>query len=114
MRYHPISLNVIRQALKLSALPQPAKMKRGGQTSTPTGKIITQYACEFSFADLCLIWRCADDPHAGFEYAVMSTIDTAFCRDIAVVSVWHDGPDKPAIVGIVTIFDPYDRSVRND
>jgi len=114
MRYHPVSLNVIRQALKISALPQPRSIRRKNQFDTPDGSIMTLYSCEYDYGALVEVFRASGSPVVLFDNAVMSTLDTAFCSDIAVVSFEHDGPKKPAFIGLVTIFNPYERLDCND
>lgn len=113
MRYHPISLNVVRQALKLSALPQPRKMRKNNQEVTPTGKIVTHYILEYAWTQIMTPGLIIPGDEPSYEDAILERLDAAFCSDIATVSLGFNTPRDPVFIGIVTIFDPYDRSECN-
>lgn len=109
MRYHPISLNVIRQALKLSALPQPVTMQKVGQVSVPTGVVLSSYRCEFDLPEMLTIATMEMEWDITASQAVALVFEGAFCNDIEVAAVdWPDG-EGSVFLTIVTIFNPYER-----
>lgn len=81
---HPISLNVIRQALCVAGAPKPRRIETLDQARFPTDTVVTAYKMEFSFHEI--MGQANGDlnaPHERVEAAV-KRINDCFCEDIFV------------------------------
>jgi len=103
MSHHPVSLNVLRQAMALSGLPQPIAIRKIDQQVQPDGAIWTCYRMEFRYSDLASIIEPKEGANCWPCYgALRERLERCFCNDVAVLGVSLDYPNRPVYATIVT------------
>lgn len=106
MRYHPISLNVIRGSLKLMGLPQPIHIRMIDQSWQPSGELWTMYDLCYRYQTLRSVAYRFGTPYPCWEGAAMNAFEACFCSDISVLNVGGYNNHHEFFVRIVTRMDP--------
>lgn len=107
MSLHPVSLNVIRQAMHWSGFPQPIAITKFDQETQPTGAVWTAYQMEFRYSDLTTMtppgWRQTIEPD---NVRLRRALERCFCDDVIVLWVETGYKDSPVYARIVTKLSP--------
>jgi len=109
MFYNPISLDVIRQALRDSNVPSPLRAHQIDQYTTRDGGTITDYVLTFPMLDIHAA-LCAAAPAAlPITLAgVAVLVGDCFCEDVVVIDVQRMTERLVYFVTIETFLDPHD------
>lgn len=106
MNYHPISLNVMRQALRLSGCPQPARIHTIDRATQPTGCVWSLYELIFSYQSAVAIVPYHDYNSKVWSAMLADKAKDFFCNDIQVMNVIVGWKHQPVSVFLLTKFDP--------
>lgn len=107
MSLHPVSLNVIRQAMNWSGFPQPIAIRKIDQKTQPTGAVWTAYRLEFRWSDLADIVEPRTASCVWPRYAALrERLERCFCDDVVVLGVSLDYRTKPVYATIITKCNP--------
>lgn len=101
--YNPISLNVIRNSLSLSGVPQPVHIKQLDQVKFPTDTVVTSYRCIFAANRIVKymdVWNNIGED-SSFEGFVKGLRD-CFCEDIFPTDWDYNEYDDTVSVTICT------------
>jgi hypothetical protein len=83
MSYNPISLNVIRNSLSLSGVPQPMHIKTLDQVKFPTDTVVTAYRCIFAANRVVHYMSYYDNDEGEVLFSsFVKYLSSCFCSDI--------------------------------
>jgi len=101
--YNPVSLNVIRNSLKLSGMPQPVHIKRLDQVKFPTATVVSAYRMIFS---MTAVMKYTEEAPAGYTDSRVEwfckVMNECFCKDIFTTDWDYNEYDDTVYVTVCT------------
>jgi hypothetical protein len=108
--YNPISLNVIRQSLHLSGVPQPVHIHRLDHVKFPTATIVTAYRASWSFEAVMAYVSQMTLPYADSKVEwFCKWLNGCWCGDIFTTDWDYNEYDDLVCITICTRLVAHDR-----